>query len=182
MVGIAGTPGSGKTTLAGRLAGTLARKAGRPLVAVVPMDGFHLTRAQLDGMPDPTLAHARRGAPWTFDAEAYVAALAELRTGGLGSQACPSFDHGVGDPVPGDIPVLPSHRIVVTEGNYLLLGATGCMHETAEHPSFAVRCACVRTCGGGRKGCRASGLFPHSCSRAAHPSPAHPPSTRRRRR
>lgn len=125
MVGIAGMPGSGKTTLAGRLAGALERKAGRPLSAAVPMDGFHFTRAELDGMPDPALAHARRGAPWTFDAESYVAALARLKTGGLRRQACPSFDHGVGDPVPGDIPVLPTHRIVVTEGNYLLLGAAG---------------------------------------------------------
>ena len=35
----------------------------------------------------------------------------------------PSFDHGVGDPVEGDIAVSPSHQFVIVEGNYLLLGA-----------------------------------------------------------
>lgn len=34
----------------------------------------------------------------------------------------PSFDHGVGDPVDGDIEVTPVHRVVLAEGNYLLLG------------------------------------------------------------
>ena len=35
----------------------------------------------------------------------------------------PSFDHGLGDPVEGDIAVSPSHQFVIVEGNYLLLGA-----------------------------------------------------------
>ena len=35
----------------------------------------------------------------------------------------PSFDHGVGDPVEGDIVVGPDHRLVLVEGNYLLLGS-----------------------------------------------------------
>jgi pantothenate kinase len=33
----------------------------------------------------------------------------------------PSFDHGVGDPVEKDIYVAPQHKVVVVEGNYLLL-------------------------------------------------------------
>ncbi|KAE8228830.1 hypothetical protein CF326_g6223 [Tilletia indica] len=33
------------------------------------MDGWHLTRAQLEAMPDPKLAKDRRGAEWTFDAQ-----------------------------------------------------------------------------------------------------------------
>lgn len=40
-----------------------------------------------------------------------------------GEVRVPSFDHGVGDPVEGDIAVSPSHRFVIVEGNYLLLGA-----------------------------------------------------------
>ncbi len=36
---------------------------------IMPMDGYHLTRAQLDAMPNAAEAHARRGAHWTFDVE-----------------------------------------------------------------------------------------------------------------
>jgi pantothenate kinase len=35
----------------------------------------------------------------------------------------PSFDHALGDPVAGDIKVCKEHRVVLVEGNYLLLGA-----------------------------------------------------------
>uniref|UniRef100_A0A0A9DWY5 Phosphoribulokinase/uridine kinase domain-containing protein n=1 Tax=Arundo donax TaxID=35708 RepID=A0A0A9DWY5_ARUDO len=38
-----------------------------------------------------------------------------------GSVYAPSFDHGVGDPVENDIYVKPQHKIVIVEGNYLLL-------------------------------------------------------------
>ena len=34
----------------------------------------------------------------------------------------PSFDHGVGDPVPNGVQVIPQNKIVLVEGNYLLLG------------------------------------------------------------
>ena len=44
--------------------------------------GFHFTRRQLDGMPDPAEAHARRGAPWTFDADAFVSAIRHIRAAG----------------------------------------------------------------------------------------------------
>jgi len=83
------------------------------------MDGFHLYRWQLDRMDDPEEAHARRGAHWTFDAEAFVRCLESLRDGGAVS--APSFDHGVGDPVASDIDIRPHHTVVVVEGNYLLL-------------------------------------------------------------
>jgi hypothetical protein len=45
-------------------------------------DGFHYFRAQLDAMPDPQLAHARRGAEWTFDARAYHACLQQIKDAG----------------------------------------------------------------------------------------------------
>ncbi|KAJ3082417.1 hypothetical protein HDU99_002756, partial [Rhizoclosmatium hyalinum] len=45
VVGIAGIPGSGKTTLATALKNQLGEAA-----VLLPMDGFHLTRAQLDAL------------------------------------------------------------------------------------------------------------------------------------
>ena len=116
-VGIGGAPGSGKSTLAAVVAKRLTAE-GFPAV-VVPMDGFHYSKAQLDAMPDPEHAHARRGAPFTFDSQALVDSIFALRQAGCGQ--VPSFDHGLGDPVPGGVEVDMSHVIVLVEGNYLLL-------------------------------------------------------------
>ncbi|CAI4215410.1 unnamed protein product [Parascedosporium putredinis] len=92
--------------------------------AYIPMDGYHFTRAQLSAMPDPATAHARRGAAFTFDAYAFLSLIRSLRepvTPGSPSIYAPSFDHAVKDPKPDDIEILPSHRVVVVEGNYLAL-------------------------------------------------------------
>jgi pantothenate kinase len=93
------------------------------------MDGFHLTRAALSAMPDPATAHARRGAPFTFDAPKFLSLVQSLRepisdsssSSHPGTIYAPSFDHAVKDPKENDIAVLPTHRIVVLEGNYLAL-------------------------------------------------------------
>ncbi len=160
--------------------------------------GFHYYKRQLEQFEDPAAAFARRGAHWTFDAQAYVGCIRRIKEQGgwrnidgyrwvgrgeigrtpaggsfaqlgrlctalepaplhcltalpalwracpkLSLESCcaagealvPSFDHGVGDPVEDDIRVTPSHRIVLSEGNYLLLGALACVHH-----------ACVCTC------------------------------------
>lgn len=39
-----------------------------------------------------------------------------------GAIAWPSFDHAVGDPVPEDVQILPEHKVVLVEGNYVLMG------------------------------------------------------------
>jgi pantothenate kinase len=52
-------------------------------------------------MEDPKEAHARRGAPWTFDPALLLNCLKKLKN--EGSVYVPSFDHGVGDPVEDDI-------------------------------------------------------------------------------
>ncbi|MBR9910445.1 MAG: uridine kinase [Gammaproteobacteria bacterium] len=115
-IGLAGGPGSGKSTLTEALK---ARLGG--LLAVIPLDGYHYTRRQLDAMEDPKKAHERRGAPFTFDAERFVHDLVEARKTGEGF--FPSFDHRAGDPVENDIQLSSSHSLVLVEGNYLLLNA-----------------------------------------------------------
>ncbi|UKZ75052.1 hypothetical protein TrVFT333_002724 [Trichoderma virens FT-333] len=94
-----------------------------PPAAFVPMDGFHLTRAALSAMPDPATAHARRGAPFTFDTPKFLALMKSLREPISPSVTifAPSFDHAVKDPKEDDIAVQPIHRIVVLEGIYLTL-------------------------------------------------------------
>ncbi|KAF6266060.1 P-loop containing nucleoside triphosphate hydrolase protein [Scenedesmus sp. NREL 46B-D3] len=124
LVGIAGSPGSGKSTLAQQVAQRITQLCQQRglsrTAAVAPMDGFHYYKQQLDAMPDPQEAYARRGAHWTFDGNAFVAAVRRLKQHGAAS--LPSFDHGVGDPVEDDIHIdSAQHAVVLVEGNYLLL-------------------------------------------------------------
>jgi pantothenate kinase len=112
LLGIAGPPGAGKSTLADRL----ARALGPDTAAVVPMDGFHLAQAELVrlGRAD------RKGAPDTFDAAGYAELLGRLRAAGPAVVYAPAFDRTLEEPVAGSIPVDPGVPLVITEGNYLL--------------------------------------------------------------
>jgi len=111
MVGVAGPPGAGKSTLAVALAS--ARNG-----AMVPMDGFHLANSELRrlGLSD------RKGAPETFDVAGFVHLLRRLRTAYPGETVyAPAFTRALEEPVAGAIPVFPQVRLVVVEGNYLLI-------------------------------------------------------------
>ncbi|MEU2549442.1 nucleoside/nucleotide kinase family protein [Streptomyces roseolus] len=117
ILGIAGPPGAGKSTLAGRL---VERLGG--LAVLVPMDGFHLAGAELArlGRAD------RKGAPDTFDAAGYAALLARLRAPEPGTVVyAPAFDRALEEPVAGSVPVPAGTPLVVTEGNYLLHDGEG---------------------------------------------------------
>lgn len=90
------------------------------------MDGYHLTRQQLSAMPDPTRAHARRGAAFTFDAPGFLALVKKCRQSLCAETEtihAPSFDHALKDPVPDELKIAPMSRIVIFEGNYLSLGS-----------------------------------------------------------
>jgi len=76
-------------------------------------------------MPDPVHAHARRGASFTFSSTLFLSFVKLVRaplTPSTPTIYAPSFDHALKDPVENDIPILPTTRIVVFEGNYLSLG------------------------------------------------------------
>lgn len=97
---------------------------GKPRAVLVGLDGWHLTRAQLDSLPDPKLAHDRRGSHWTFDGHGYVSFVRSLRkpvSPGTPAITAPAFDHVVKDPTPHAVTVLPEHRIVIIEGLYTFL-------------------------------------------------------------
>jgi pantothenate kinase len=122
VVGLAAIPGAGKSTVANILQCLLQQsqpRAAPSAVALIGMDGWHYTRAQLDSFPDPALAHARRGAPWTFDVPAFTDALAAFKSCEERTLALPSFDHSAKDPKAGAIKITPATRLLVVEGNYL---------------------------------------------------------------
>lgn len=86
------------------------------------MDGFHYTRAQLDAFSDPADAHYRRGAVDTFDANAWCALVKRLRRMDKGEVvSVPGFDHAVKDPEEGKLKVRGDCKIILLEGNYILV-------------------------------------------------------------
>jgi pantothenate kinase len=112
VLGIAGPPGGGKSTLAERVVADLGARA-----QLVRMDGFHLAQAELVrlGRED------RKGAVDTFDAAGYVALLRRLRAVSDEVVYAPEFRREIEEPIACAVPVAPDVPLVVTEGNYLLV-------------------------------------------------------------
>lgn len=146
LIAIAGIPGSGKTSLARAVslgvnqlyhasqhklhpnsptADNTHPDPSQPDVATaVPLDGYHLTRKQLHAMPNAEEAVFRRGAAFTFDADAYLELVKKLRKpleAGDPTIHAPSFDHAIKDPVSDDIAIHPTTKVILLEGNYVAL-------------------------------------------------------------
>jgi pantothenate kinase len=117
VLGIAGIPGAGKSTLVEELLARIAAIRGEAWVAHVPMDGFHLADAQLDRLG----SRARKGAPDTFDATGYAHLLERVVSETESPIYVPGFDRTLEQPLAAALVVLPAARLVITEGNYLLL-------------------------------------------------------------
>lgn len=112
LLGLVGPPGAGKSTVAAALVEAMRGRA-----QLLPMDGFHLAQVELDRLGRA----ARKGAPDTFDGEGYVALLERVRRQRDEIVYAPEFRREIEEPIAGAIALLPQTRLVVTEGNYLLL-------------------------------------------------------------
>jgi pantothenate kinase len=116
VLGICGAPGAGKSTLAQRLVEGVGQDA-----VLLPLDGFHLHDDELARLG----LGQRKGAPETFDAAGYAALLRRVRDETDHTVYAPWFDRSRELAVAGAVAVRPEHRLVVTEGNYLLYDAPG---------------------------------------------------------
>ena len=113
VLGIAGAPGSGKSTFADWI-----RQQFEPGQAVVvPMDGFHLGNAIIDGTP----LRQRKGAIDTFDAGGYLSLLRRLVRRDEPVVYAPEFRRTLDEPVAASIAIPADVPLVITEGNYLLV-------------------------------------------------------------
>lgn len=113
LVGIAGPPASGKSTLAKQISDHIDHSL------LVPMDGFHLENSVLDKMGN----RDRKGAPFTFDAEGFIAMITEIKTGSSIVNV-PEFDRELDQVVYNGLQVNKTHNIIIIEGNYLFLDET----------------------------------------------------------
>ncbi|TNC50431.1 nucleoside/nucleotide kinase family protein [Rubellimicrobium rubrum] len=113
---IVGAPGSGKSTLAERMVEML--NADDPgTAALLPMDGFHYDDLHLV----PAGLRPRKGAPDTFDVGGLRQLLLRLRANDEAAVAVPVFDRDIEIARAGARLIPASVRVIVCEGNYLLL-------------------------------------------------------------
>lgn len=123
IIGIAGAPGAGKSTLCEVLLEELG-----DLAVVVGMDGYHLANTELRRLG----RRERKGAPDTFDVEGYVALLKRVRQQRERTIYAPVFDRQLEESIAGAVPISASTPLVITEGNYLLLDEGGWEHVRPE--------------------------------------------------
>jgi pantothenate kinase len=123
VVGLVGPPGAGKSTLAVALVEAAVARHGPGTAVVLPMDGFHLANEVLEALG----RRQRKGAPDTFDSDGLAAVVARVARRDEPVVYAPRFDRSREEAIAGAIAIDAAARLVVIEGNYLLLadGAWG---------------------------------------------------------
>lgn len=116
VIGIIGKPGAGKSTLTSHLMSHLGETA-----ALVPMDGYHLSNAQLARLERSD----RKGAPDTFDSFGFADLLKRIKTNRSVDIYFPVFFREMEESIAAEGVVLSSTELVITEGNYLLYDQDG---------------------------------------------------------
>ena len=117
IVGIAGAPGSGKSTVAREVARRLIQQKCQCIV--VPMDGFHLDNAVLEAEG----SRPRKGAPDTFDVQGFIRLIKAMKDGV--DVYAPIFDRTRDIAIAAAIAVPADMPVIIVEGNYLMFDADG---------------------------------------------------------
>ena len=118
MVGIAGPPGAGKSTVSAALRDALIAKGETAIV--VPMDGFHFDDAVLNARGH----RPRKGAPFTFDVAGFEVLLKRIKAHEP-NIAIPVFDRSLELARAGAGIISANTKFILVEGNYLLLKQPG---------------------------------------------------------
>jgi pantothenate kinase len=121
LLGITGPPGAGKSTLAAVVERRVNAERERGFAAVLPMDGFHLSNRELEALG----LRSVKGAPETFDVDGFVRLLERVRRDSVSTLLWPAFERETERTVPSAITIASTTRLVVIEGNYLLLDRPG---------------------------------------------------------
>lgn len=117
LLAITGVPGAGKSTLANLLMKNTNEVLKEESVIVVPMDGYHYHN---DILIQKGLLPLK-GIPQTFDSQRFVMLIKEIASGKMEKIYCPSYDRSLHNPVERSIVIENKHKIIIVEGNYLLL-------------------------------------------------------------
>jgi pantothenate kinase len=128
VVGIAGPPGSGKSTFAAILAAVINSLHETKVAVVVGQDGWHYPNAYLEThttsiREDEILLRKIKGMPQTFDVTALRDFLARLKS--QPEASFPVYSRAVHDPLTDAGTINANHKIILVEGNYLLLQRPG---------------------------------------------------------
>jgi len=125
-IGVAGGPGSGKSTVANDVAERLnqAKKSASQrslqdeVAVVIGMDGWHFTQEELlDKFGDRGIQ--RKGAPFTFNVDKMIQEVHQAKHQGQAS--LPEYSREKSDPVPDAVKLTRHHKIVFVEGLYVLM-------------------------------------------------------------
>ncbi len=122
IVGIAGGPGSGKSTFAVKLKELINSKSTKSktdLAQIFPMDGFHRKNSELESSGLISV----KGTPETFDVKRYVSMLNRIKQGE--NLKAPIYSREIHDVMDNALPIEPHHKIIITEGNYLFADMEG---------------------------------------------------------
>nr|WP_235890577.1 nucleoside/nucleotide kinase family protein [Martelella alba] len=118
VIGIAGPPGSGKSTMAAALVAALKEQQ-RPAV-LLSMNGFYLANQLLE---EKGLLF-RKGVPESFDRFGFASMLKAVRQD-QHEVFVPAFDSEHDLAIAAALSIAPEDRIVILEGSYLLLDEPG---------------------------------------------------------
>lgn len=118
VIGIVGCPGAGKSTLAEHLVNRLNDSDPQnPIAQILPLDGFHLSNEVLENLGLREL----KGIPDSFDAAGFIQKLKEAKQVPPKILKAPRFDRSIEASIEDGIFIAPDIKIIITEGNYLLL-------------------------------------------------------------
>jgi pantothenate kinase len=117
ILGIVGKPGVGKSTFTDFLREHLSQD----LLAILPMDGFHMSNEELLELG----RRDRKGAPDTFDVASFTQTLAAIKVSDGEDIKFPIFKREIEASIP-DAGVIPAKAtLIIVEGNYLLHDQSG---------------------------------------------------------